>query len=380
MPEIAKESAIPCYESVYDQRVAGNKKLTGEDPTYLRYGSQLHSEVEDRISDLTGSSPEETLIFNSGMSALRSAVEAGIKQSSSSTPTIAYAQELYSGSTRWLESHARTYGIKTVRFEAGDAGDVERVIRNASPDLVVAETVGNYVQAPVFDYEGILDLIRTEDNNPFVILDNTLPLSTGCNVYDALDSTDNVCIVESGTKAYTFNNETLGIAYSKNLDIVQMLRAERNEGSLPGNGSARYVAELLPGKDEFDNRNQRIFENTGRLAWSLYRASLESEEGFIVDHPSLPTHENYHQAHVQNQGDITPVIFISPLNLASSLDFAQKIGDNPNVREHIQLSDSFGFDKAAFFSSEAGPYVRLAGGADTDTEALGEALYQALIK
>ena len=67
-------------------------------------------------------------------------------------------------------------------------------------------------------------------------------------------------------------------------------------------------------------------------------------------------------------------------NSKGTLDFAQKIGDDPAVREHIQFSDSFGFDRTAFYSADEGSYIRLAPGAHTDTEALGLALYNALTR
>lgn len=383
MSETLLEPAIPCYDSVGEQREAGNRKLTGESPTYLRYGTPIHTEVEERLAELAGARPSETLIFNTGMSAVRAAIESGLSQvEPGQQAKIAFSRQLYTGTRRWLHEEAQSRGFAYKEFDASDYRHIERVVNKFNPDIILSETVGNYVDAPVLDYKSLLDIGREQHKQPLIVLDNTLPLSTVCDVYSATGEQDRACIVESGTKAYAFNNETLGLAYSKNPSVVQSLRAKRNDGNLPGIGSTRYIAELLPTKQEFDERNLVIFENTGRIALKLHEASLAADQKFIVDHPSLPTHENYAQPHVPNNGNVTPVIFVTPCvaNGSGTLDFAKKIGDNPTVREHIQISDSFGFDQTAFYSADQGSYVRIAPGARTDTEALGDALYNALTR
>lgn len=382
MSETITQSAIPCYGSVLEQREAGARKLLGDAPTYLRYGSPSHTSLEERVSELSGSEPHETLIFNSGMSAVRAAVEAGLGQvPKDEVPRILLASELYAGTRRWIDEEVRVRDATLQTFDASNVEAVIEAIDSYKPHIVLAETVGNNSNAPVLNHRALLEASRKADVKPLLVLDNTLPLSTRCDVYDCTDEGDNACIVESGTKAYALNCDTLGVAYSKNGEVVQALRARRNDGNLPGIGSARYINSLLPTSAEFHERNQRIFENTGALAVRLGEAQQVAREGFIVDHPSLSSHANYGQAHVQSAGNVTPVIFLRPDSLGKSvLNFAQKIGDDPAVREHIQICDSFAFDTAAFYSPNDNTFVRIAPGVETDVTALGDALYNALTK
>ncbi len=387
MTETIMKSPIPCYESVEDQRYAGTLKLTGEDPTYLRYGTPIHAEVEERVAELAGAEAADTLIFNSGMSALTATIKAGITLSGheagrETLKKIAIGHDMYTGTTRWTEAYARQYGIDLCKYDAGDSAEVAKVLEEFKPDVFVAETVGNYVNAPVLDHEHALEVNRALGQKSLLIFDRTLPLSTASDVYEATVPADRAVVVDSGTKAMTLNQETLGVVITKNPEILTATRAVRNDdGTLPGVGSARYIAELLPAKDDFNERNRRVFNKTGQLATYAYQASRVTNEGFIVGHPALPCHGNYQDVHVSDSGNITPVFFLLPLAFGKgSLDFAQKIGDDPAVREHIQLSDSFGFDQTAFYSAEAGPYVRIAPGAETDVDQLGPALYNALVK
>lgn len=380
MPELLHENLIQCYGSVDEQQLAGSQKLTGESSTYLRYGTPIHTEVEAQVAELTGSKASETLIFNSGMSAVKAAIAAGFSNAEQQ-PRIAYASELYAGSTRWLQKESKDRGFKTETFDSADIEDIAYVVNNFKPDVILTETVANYVRMPVLDHRGLLGFLRNSDHQPLVIFDNTLPLSSTCDVYEATSPDDNACIVESGTKAYTFNEEIFGVGYSKNPAVVRALRAQRNDGDLPGIGSARYISELLPNKEDFDERNVTIFQKTGELALQLHALAEQSEGEFKVHHPAVSSNPNYGQTHVPNYGYNSPVLFIEHARPGQETqDFIRRIGDDPIVDLHVQRSDSFGFDRAALFTSGEANFLRLAPGYHTDVNALGSALTDAINK
>lgn len=381
MPETIHSTAVPCQETVLLQQEAGMGKFTGETPTYPRYGTPIHFEVEAKVAELTGTEPSDTLIFATGMTAVKSALEVGLVNAPlNQKQKLAFATELYTGSTKVLRAEAEVRRIPAKAFYSGDKEDSVDAVSSGA-NVLFYEAVANYVSAPVADNRAILEASRElGQDSPMIVVDDTLSLDMTMDLYEATTPEDNYCFVRSGFKSYTNNNEKLGIAFSKNPAIVQALRNRRNEGGLPGIGSARYINELLPSKQEFKDRQRLIFANTGYIARRLYEIS-QNADYFTVDHPSLPNHQNYAQPHVANGGDITPVIFLNPDgSKIDPLSFAQRIGDDPGVKLHTQNSDSFAFDRTAFHSTKDFNHVRLAPGAYTDVKALGNALENALLK
>jgi hypothetical protein len=53
--------------------------------------------------------------------------------------------------------------------------------------------------------------------------------------------------------------------------------------------------------------------------------------------------------------------------------------DHPIIREYARLGQSFGFDETRIVIDENVNAIRIAGGATTDTEALGAALGEAIV-
>lgn len=376
------QSPIPSYGSVEAQRIAvGRKFASFEASTYVRYGTDVHAELELRVAELANAQVDETLIFSHGTSAVQAAIQNGLEQSERERPRIAFAHELYPGTIRWIEKYVRRTRAESQRFFAADLENVTDVIEEFEPDVVFAETVANGCDASVLDHRGLLEHARERDHKPFIILDRTLPLSTGGHdVYEALDPEDNACIVESLTKAAAWNRDGFGALYSKNPFVINRLREERAEqGYVPGVGTAKALLESFPDWKGFHQRNSIILEHAGRLARCLHGIGQVATEKFIVRHPSIEGHANYKQAHVPFDGVITPVVFLLPQNLNNAEAFAKRIGDNEEVAHHIQRSDSFAFTRAAFYSSDAAPYVRIAPGSGTDVGALSGALYDALV-
>lgn len=360
MSQTLTKSVIPTYNSVSALHNATALRLQGVS-AYIRYGTAVHSGVEARIAEVAGTEPSQTMMYNSGMSAVMSAVEAGRALANCENPKIAYAKELYAGTTRWLKAYTKRNNIDFCTFDSGDSQDIQKVISEFQPDIILVETIGNYASMPVLDHDALLQFVRAQPNQPLVVIDNTLPLSTACPIYDAIKATDNVVVVESGTKAYTFNVEMLGISYTKNTQVLQAMRAARNEGSLPGVGTARYIDELLPTKESFHERNQRIFDKTLDLANQLKACA----SGFTVNHPGTAS---------------VPVLFIKPhtQSLTDALQFAEQIGNDLEVQKHVTIGDSFGFDQTSFYSGKDIDFIRIAPGAEADIDALAQAIKQSL--
>lgn len=374
-----KEGSVPCFESVEDCQQSLQARHTFEPVDLYHRDSSLESfDLERRISKLTRSGASETVIFASGMTAVTSAIAAGVAQAKTENPVIACAQQTYGQTRRYVEQHLeQDRGARIFWFDSGNAASVERVLETRQPDVVVSETIGNGPDIPALDISNLLKHIRAQKNRPVTILDNTLPLSTRLPLHEYVDEDDMVVIAESGTKSYTFNEELLGIAYSKNPKLVTRMRQYRRTlGTAPGVYSQHAINRLLPDSPEvFDARNQKIYENNAALAEILHEAS--SEAGFYVSHPSLPTHDNHSLATRQGLTVASPMLFITSTSGLNQFQLSKRLYTSEAVREQADISQSFGFDRTKIFPDEHKPSVRISCGYDTDVQRLGKALIEA---
>lgn len=376
-----KEGSVPCFESVEDCQQSLQARHTFEPVDLYHRDSSLESfDLERRISKLTRSGASETVIFASGMTAVTSAIAAGVAQAKAENPVIACAQQTYGQTRRYVEEHiGQDRGARVFWFDSGDIATVQRVLETRQPDVIVSETIGNGPDMPVLDISNLFKHIRAQKKRPITILDNTLPLSTRLPLHEYVSEDDAVIVAESGTKSYTFNEELLGIAYSKNPELIMRMRQHRRTlGAAPGVYSQHAINKLLPDSPSvFDTRNQRIFENNTVLAEILHEAS--SEAGFYVSHPSLPTHDNHSLAIEQELTDASPILFITSTSGLNQFQLSKKLYSSEVVREQADISQSFGFDRTKIFPDEYSPSVRISCGYDTDVQRLGKALIEACV-
>jgi hypothetical protein len=235
-----------------------------------------------------------------------------------------------------------------------------------------------YTGVPVLDTDLLLIQARSLENPPTLILDNTLPLSTAQPLGEKVYPKDKVIIVESGTKSYTFNAEQLGIGITKNPELLDyLLRLRRTRGSLPGSGSLERISELLPeDRAAFDERNRLLFQSTAAIAIQLFVAAGENED-YLISHPVLPSHPNHEYYGEAYPDGGTPVFYIVSSQL-DQIELGERLWEHPGVREQARLGQSFGFEHTRIVTDEYQPQVRIAGGSETDGEALGEAMAEAL--
>lgn len=373
------KEVVPCFSSI-DELQAGlaAKAAYASIDLYPRDGSERLALAEAQAGHLARVEDHEIALFNSGMSAVVAAVDVALEQSETHTPVLACAEQLYSQTGAYIGQRLTRRGVKVVRFDSSWPIHVQRVLEQHQPDVILSETVGNGPGVPVLDTEALLDQAKSLGSKPVVVLDNTLPLSTGLPLGNMLPKDDNVLVAESGTKSYTFNSELSGLVYSKNQSLLDKVREYRRmTGSMPGIKSVEGILSLLPdSREAFDDRNKRIYKNTGALALALFEAQANGGD-FIVSHPSLPSHDNYDYA-AQNYPDgASPVLFLQCTGCADQFELAGRIWQNESVQTHAKLGQSFGFDHARILPDERGRVVRIAGGAYTDTEALGQALAEA---
>lgn len=378
---LESKETVPCFESVpaLQDGLASKRAFEAVD-LYPRDGSVKLCELEERVGRLAGVHGSETVLFASGMTAVTNTIEVGLSQKTEAQkqPTIAFGAQVYS-QTRSYQDYLRERGVKIREFDSGSRSSVAKMLENHQPDVVFSETVANGPDMPVLDIDHLKEQLKYQENPPLLILDNTLPLSTGLPLSEELEKEDDVVVVESGTKSYTFNNELLGIAYSKNQELVDALRKyRRTVGTMPGKGNMEAIGGLLPeSKDAFDDRNLRLLKNAGALAVRLHNET-NGQADFIVTHPAIDWHDNHELALHQHPKGSAPLLFLQCTGEADQFDLANRIWSNDDVRKCANLGQSFGFDEARILPDEIGRTVRISSGAYTDVERLGDALVEAV--
>jgi cystathionine beta-lyase/cystathionine gamma-synthase len=371
-----EQVAVPCFESP-DQLRAGLLARAAFDAIdlYPRDGSERLAKTEAAVAEIAGVESNSVVLFNSGMSAITTAVEVALAASENPKPVLACAEQMYGQTCGYVEGWLVKRGVRVVRFDSGSTDHINSVLEKHQPDVFVSETIGNGPDMPVIDIDNLLKTTRDQEKPPVLVLDNTLPLSTALPLSDRLTPKDKTIVVESGTKSYSFNTELSGIAYTKNSDLVHKLKGHRRmTGSMPGLSSLKNIANLLPSSKEFfDERNRRIYQNTGRLAVALSDITHAASD-ILVSHPSLPTHDNYEFAKETKLDHASPVLFLQCTGNTSQFELTRTLWQSEGVRKHAKLGQSFGFDHARIFPDETAPAVRVAPGAYSDIENLAREL------
>lgn len=377
---IHTKPVVPCFESVEALREGLQLKSQFEPvDLYPRDGTIALSDTEAAAAKLIDVASDQVVVFNTGMSAVATAIETGLDISKSEQPTIACAEQLYSQTAAILGNLATNRGIKLVRFDSGWTDDVVRVIEQKSPDIVLTETVGNGPDTPVANIANILELTR--EHRITSIIDNTLPLNTGYDVASLTSPEDKVITVESGTKSYTFNREMSGFAYSKNTDLLFALRGKRRTyGTMPGLASVERINALLPeSKQAFDARNLQILQKAGDVAIRLSK-EISNEGTYFVSHPTLESHDSAELPNQLTRNRVSPLFFLQCRGCDDQFELASKLWVHPEVQAQAELGQSFGFDTARILPDERGRNVRISLGAFTEVSTFTSALAEALSK
>lgn len=367
----------------YDSRSANRPS-----PSYARDGSERAAETEASIAELVGVEPDELIVFNTGMTAMDHAINSALHQAivPNERPTILFSNELYHETTDKIFNYiGKLTGAKLVPFQPGEPEEVERAIKTHKPNLIVAETVANFHNASVLNIDHFRECVAEHAPDSISVLDNTLPLSTALPLGETLNPDEKIMTIESGTKILAFNGEMAGHAYSKNKHLVNSLRKyRRNGGGAPGEASLERIQQLLPeSRQKFDEYNKTLLGVADALAPTIHEGQ-ERKGNFSVNHPSVTDHlqHEYSKEHLPN--GTSPVIFVflnQPyISEEKKIQVGNQIAFDSRVRQHADIGQSFGFDKARILVSSTGPVIRIAAGAETDTDKLGPALRDAIIK
>lgn len=357
---------------------------------YPRDGTVAVTEIEEALSELTIPGQRFNVVVGSGMAAVSGAVEFALSQQGRAgrgSPKLVHSIELYSQSLRAFE-HLRYMGVSVDGFDAGNK-TVEELIEAKRPDVVFSETVANTPAMPVLDVHGLLALTREQgEDGPIVVLDNTLPLSTGLDFNDILRPEDRVLIVESATKSAMHNSEHLGVVYSKNEGLIDAFRRfKATKGLVTSTHADQSILRTLEAAaPSFHERNRALFESTGKLAVALAEAqqALGSDPEFTVSFPTFDDHP--HQAYVAEHlpDGVSPLVFMGCKGFDPELarQLLIRLTNHPRIREQISegqifMGQSFGFREARLLYDRNCPQVRVAGGYDIDSDALADALREA---
>ena len=375
----SRNTSVPSFESIDDLiRGINNRDNYSEQSLYPRDGNVSLGEAEAAASKFARVESDELLLYTSGMAAVTSALELSLEEKISDGAVLACPPSLYSQTSEYIQKNLRNRGVEVRCFNPQDKDNIEHNLGYAQPEVIFAETVGNTPNIPVLDVEHLFAVCKQLEKEPIVILDNTLPLSTGLPLGEQLSPEDKVIVVESGTKAYTANNELSGFLYSKNQELLCAARAlRRSTGNLPGVASVNLINELLPDSvEEFDERNERLYKKAAELALYLSVAQYEGAP-FEVVHPGVHTHRDHvYASHFLPRG-ASPVLFLKAGLEIGQFDLAKALWSNEKVRGNADLGQSFGFDRARILPDLHNPSVRIASGADTDVHELGTALIEA---
>lgn len=372
------------------------------DGLYPRDGMQEVTDIEEAISELTIPGQERNVIVPSGMAAVHGAVQFALQEKGREArsrgetpePTLAYPPYLYGQSTNAFEGLG-LMGVSTAGFDAGDQASVDKVFDEGKADVIFAETVSNTPFMPVLELERILERVReTGDEGPIVVLDNTLPLSTGIDFGEHLTDQDRILVVESATKSAMHNSEHLGVAYSANEALINGFRRYKVTHGLVTSVNAndailKTLETTTPG---FHERNKALYESTGILArWvaaaQAAKGVVEKDPGFDVAFPELEGHPNheYTSGHLPN--GTSPVVFVdrSSMEEGAAEAFLEKLEAHPAVEEQIKerqvrFGQSFGFKEARLLYDPDATQIRISGGYKIDSQALGQALFKALVE
>jgi cystathionine beta-lyase/cystathionine gamma-synthase len=376
--------------------------VTPGEGLYPRDGAPSVSRIEELVSEVTIPGQQHNVIWASGMSAVRETVLFAVDYMANNgtrdggNPTIARSLGLYSQSAVFFDKLTRS-GIRVSGFSSDDfdtgRSTVLRALEERPTDVLFAETVANTPELSMLNVHRLLEHVRWMEKPPIVVLDNTLPLSTGLNFDELLEPDDPVFIVESGTKNLMNNSELLGISYSANLDLLAGLRRHRaHSGAVNSLSGLATINERLqktiPG---FHDRNRAVFGSTGKIAVALAEAQTElgTSTDFITTFPMTDTdHRNYEYAQQITPKGLTfisPVVFAVATGLSdqSAPDLLRRISEHPVMREQIKegqvdLGQSFGLGNARLLYDRSVPNVRFAGGYNlADPDALAAAIKEA---
>ncbi len=322
--------------------------------------------LEDRIADLAGVRRGTLLMQNSGMAALRDAIDTGHPTKGT---VILYGMSGYHQTGRQLRECIAPRGVTVRQVDTASLDLVADAVRTHSPDIILFELLANGPDLPLLDLNGLLSLPYLKDRKPLLIMDRTLlPLSISGEI-GLPHTSSNLVNMESATKFYCLNAAVAGFLQSEDSALFTWMNSHRRPwGSTPDMNFVEAAWEAVPRKDVFDARLKAIMRNTMDMARACHSVQGNGSL-FSVSHPNLPDHANSDLANSLFPEGASPVFFIQATGAVGQREIADRLFRNKTIQHYCRIRDSFGFDRTSVLYYHRYSAVRVAGGTENGEEA-----------
>jgi cystathionine beta-lyase/cystathionine gamma-synthase len=158
-------------ERAFDLMAGRARPVSGEGVAlvYSRFNHPNAEILEDQIAPLEPGAAA-ALVFNSGMSAIVTALFAHLKPGRA----VVYTVPIYGGTQKFIQGVLEPWGVPGVSVRAGDSAALERAIRD-TPDVgvVLVETPANPTLT-MTDLRHAAECASRRPDRPLVMVDNTL--------------------------------------------------------------------------------------------------------------------------------------------------------------------------------------------------------------
>ncbi len=149
---------------------------------YARYDYEALAADEQRFAEMID--VPDTVLFNSGMAAIHTAIEAeGLKHGD----IVLCSEDVY-GVTKFYVSSLTERGVRVQYFDPADVHALEIAINSTQPRLIIAETVSSTKEMKVVDlaqYAQLIDATNNrynEDLSPRKVLDHFFEVQSGLSL------------------------------------------------------------------------------------------------------------------------------------------------------------------------------------------------------
>lgn len=367
IPRLSSRVIVPSFPTIRAMKEAIRAKdmhSVGVD-LYPRDGSIALGDLEARFAELDEVRLGSLLLYATGMSAFADAVLVRRPR------RILQGEQLYSKAGKLTKMDLTRLGVteRIGEVNAGSLESINRGLREFDPDTLIFESVSNGHDMQVLDLQGLFELPDMKRLKPRVIVDHTLPTASLLPLGRFLETySDQLTIVQSGTKFHGVNGEMAGMVITYDNQLLTQLQDRRQMyGTLLSNSAVETVAAMLLSKEQFDARNRRIAGNTTRLALACAEG-LEGSKLYGASHPLISGHPNREYVLDNYPNGSSPVLFI-PLKDAWREDpeeghfrLADALMTNPTLHKYVKLRQSFGFDETTMWVDGTYPGLRIAGG------------------
>jgi cystathionine gamma-synthase/methionine-gamma-lyase len=219
-------TVTPIYPSssfFYDAETS-DAVFGGERPgfVYTRYGNPTTRALETAIAALEGT--EEAVAFSSGMGALHAAILGGVRSGSK----VIAARALYGATAALLTNVFSTLGVETTFVDIFNLDEVERVVQEIKPRVLLFETISNPL-VRVADIPALVEIAHAVQAS--VVVDNTF--ASPCLVNPAKFGVD--LVVHSTTKYLGGHGDVTGGIVATDSDrAFELMELAKLTGATPG--------------------------------------------------------------------------------------------------------------------------------------------------